>query len=359
MVICQSRSLAVLTLLMMLVDGCSGGNSGEVIVLDAPSAKPAAAAAAIRASTPEAADQAISPRVLRRFSALKPGADQPVALVELGRSLYYDQRLSSTGMVSCNSCHPLDNYGVTDTPVSTGVNGQRGSRNAPSTYHAAQHFVQFWDGRAPTIDLQALGPLQNLKEMGMSPIAIVTTLQGISGYAALFSRAFPGDKNPITLAHVGNAIGAFEHGLSTPSRWDRYLLGDVSALTAKEVEGAKVFANIGCIVCHTGPYIGGSMFEKLGARAPWPKGPDHGRSAVTGLSADEMVFKVPSLRNVARTAPYFHDGSVTKLDDAVRKMAHYQLGVDLEEDEVAAIVSWLGALTGEIPQAYIAKPVLP
>jgi cytochrome c peroxidase len=243
--------------------------------------------------------------------------------------------------------------------VSTGILGRKGARNAPSTYNAAGHFAQFWDGRAETVEQQAVMPIQNKDEMGLSPAEAVAALQRIAGYREDFARAFPGETQPITFSRIGLAIGAFEHGLVTPSRWDRYLRGDKSALTAEEKAGAKLFANTGCIVCHTGPYVGGSMFERLGARIPWPKATDNGRKAVTGAAADNMVFKVPSLRNVAMTAPYFHDGSATTLDQAVRMMAHHQLGVDLEDDEVREIKAWLGSLTGDIPGEYIAPPVLP
>jgi cytochrome c peroxidase len=175
----------------------------------------------------------------------------------------------------------------------------------------------------------------------------------------MFERAFPGEAGAITVGNVATALAEFERGLMTPGRWDRYLGGDAKALTASEKEGAKLFANLGCMVCHTGAYIGGTMFEKLGVFVPWPNQTDHGRREVTHDPVDDMVFKVPGLRNVARTAPYFHDGSVASLDTAVRMMAHHQLGVDLTEEEARSIVAWLNALTGEIPRDYTAPPVLP
>jgi cytochrome c peroxidase len=345
--------------LLLALAACSSSTDSEVMVVDA---QPAATAspAATPATAGTHANEELSPRVLRRFAPLEAKA-QPAnrALADLGRKLYYDPRLSKTGEVSCNTCHPLDKYGATNTPVSTGVEGRQGPRNAPSTYHASGHFVQFWDGRADTIEKQAVMPILNMDEMGMSPAEAVGVIKRVAGYRAEFARAFPGESDPVSFERIGLAIGAFEHGLVTPSRWDRYLRGDKSALNAEEKAGAKLFANLGCIVCHTGPYIGGSMFERLGARVAWPENDDRGRKAVTGQEADDMVFKVPSLRNVAMTAPYFHDGSSTTLGDAVRKMARHQLGVELEDDEVRELEAWLGSLTGEIPTEYIKQPELP
>jgi len=193
----------------------------------------------------------------------------------------------------------------------------------------------------------------------MTADAVVAALRSIPGYVDQFARAFPGEARPVSFDNVGIAIGAFERGLVTPSRWDRYLQGDVAALSSAEKDGAKLFANLGCVVCHTGAYLGGAMFEKLGARVPWPNQADAGRELVTGSEADRMMFKVPSLRNVAKTAPYFHDGSAATLEIAVRLMAHHQLDEDPPDEEIEAIVTWLGSLTGDIPAAYIAMPVLP
>ena len=336
---------------------CARGSAAEVIVIDEEPAT--RSSAPVNLSAGSTAGE-ISPRILRRFAALERDmSPRSNALVDLGRMLYYEPRLSRTGLVSCNSCHLLEHYGTTNAAVSTGVDNQRGTRNAPSTYHAAGHFAQFWDGRVSTIEEQAKGPIENKLEMGMSAAEVVAVLTGIDGYRDAFQVAFPNDAAPISFDHVAGAIGAFERGLITPSRWDLFLAGDAGALTPAEKTGAKVFANVGCLVCHTGPYIGGSMFEKVGARTPWPAQRDRGRRTVTGNLADDMVFKVPSLRNVAQTAPYFHDGSAATLDQAVRAMAHYQLGIDLRADEVRDLVAWLGSLTGTLPKDYITKPVLP
>jgi len=356
----QPAALAAALLLVLLCAGCSSGTDSEVMMVESqPAATGAGAPTAMTPGQSYATDE-LSPRVLRRFAPLDP-AIKPAdgALTDLGRKLYYDPRLSKTGMVSCNSCHPLDKYGTTQTAVSTGINGRLGARNAPSTYNAAGHFVQLWDGRAATVEKQALMPIENKDEMGMTAADAVIAIKNIAGYRDDFAHAFPGESQPITADRIGQAIGAFEHGLVTPARWDRYLRGDKSALNAQEKAGAKLFANLGCIVCHTGPYVGGSMFEHVGARIPWPRSADRGRKQVTGAAADDMVFKVPSLRNVAKTAPYFHDGSAQTLNQAVRMMARHQLGVELDDDEARELEAWLGSLTGDIPHEYIAQPVLP
>ena len=277
----------------------------------------------------------------------------------MGRVLYFEPLLSRSGRISCNTCHPLDHYGTTPTRVSTGVDGKLGRRNAPTVYNAVGHFRQFWDGRAANLTEQALGPLEDPTEMGMDAAGVERVLRDIPGYRPLFAHAFPNEPDPIRIGNVVTAIAEFERGLVTPARWDRYLAGDAQALTPAEKEGAKLFANLGCMVCHTGAYVGGTMFEKLGIFVPWPNQSDHGRRDFTHNPADDMVFKVPSLRNVAQTGPYFHDGSVDTLDGAVRTMARHQLGVDLTEEEAVSIATWLGALTGEIPRQYIAAPRLP
>lgn len=302
----------------------------------------------------------LSPRLLRRFAAIRPPSLAPDSeLVQLGRMLYFEPLLSRTGNISCNSCHPLDQYGTTPTKVSVGINGRLGRRNAPTVYNTGGHFRLFWDGRAATLAEQASGPISDPNEMGMSPVRAVQVLSSIPGYRTAFAQAFPNQGDAITIEHATTAIAEFERGLVTPARWDRYIDGDTHALTAPEKEGAKLFANLGCMVCHTGAYVGGTMFEKLGIFSPWPNQADRGRREITHNPADDMVFKVPSLRNVARTPPYFHDGSAPTLDTAVRMMAHHQLGVELSEEEAQSIAAWLGSLTGDIPRDYIARPILP
>ena len=282
------------------------------------------------------------------------------AKVTLGRMLFYDARLSKGRDVSCNSCHSLKDYGVDGKAVSSGHKGQLGGRNSPTVYHAAGHIAQFWDGRATTVEEQAKGPVLNPVEMAMGSAAEVTTaLRGIAGYRPLFQAAFPGAADPVTFDNMAQAIGAFERGLVTPSRWDRFLNGDRTALTQDEMAGHHEFMHGGCASCHNGPFVGGRMFQKLGAEKPWPVSTDVGRVAVTRSEVDRMAFKVPSLRNVEKTGPYFHNGKVATLDEAVRLMGEYQLNAKLEDRQVRQIVAWLKTLTGDIPRDYIREPALP
>jgi cytochrome c peroxidase len=283
------------------------------------------------------------------------------ARVALGRMLYYDPRLSVDSTVSCNKCHPLGGaYGVDHLPVSFGVRGQTGVRNPPTVFNAAGHLAQFWDGRAPTVEEQAKGPIVNPVEMAMpNGDAVAQRLRAVAQYRAAFAAAFPGEAEPVTYDNVGVAIGAFERGLVTPSRWDAFQAGDTTALTADERRGFNTFAALGCPACHRGVYVGGDRYEKAGLVEPWPEQGDLGRYALTHRPGDRMVFKVPSLRNVEQTAPYFSDGQVATLDEAVRRMARYQLGRKLSDAEVASVVTWLKSLTGTVPEDYIRPPILP
>jgi cytochrome c peroxidase len=347
-------------LVIVLVVACQAAcdsNVGSVMRL--PAMPVAVHPPGKRANTGSSAED-LNPRLLRRFKALDPApTDASPALVNLGRQLYYEPLLSSNRKVSCNTCHPLDRYGATATPVSTGVDGRRGSRNAPSTFNASGHFRQFWDGRTATSREQVKGPIQNPLEMAMDEVTLVQRLSSIEGYRRAFEYSYPGSGQAITLDHVADAIASFERGLLTPARWDHYLAGDNAALSAREKAGAKLFANLGCIVCHAGQFLGGSMFARAGAVIPWPNQTDRGRRAVTGNAADDMIFKVPSLRNVAKTAPYFHDGSTATLIEAVQMMARHQLGYPLTPDEADAIATWMGSLTGTIPADFVRVPELP
>lgn len=299
------------------------------------------------------------------FKALPPVMDSaanPITeeKVVLGRMLYYDARLSKGQDVSCNSCHELSKYGVDNQPVSDGYKGQKGTRNSPTVYNAAGHFVQFWDGRAPTVEEQAKGPILNPVEMAMpNEKRALAVVDSMPEYVAAFQKAFPGEKHPVTFDNLAKAIGAFERKLVTVSRWDKFLVGDQAALTDAEKAGLNKFLEAGCQNCHNGVYLGGSMFQKLGLAIPWDNANDPGRFAVTKQEADRMVFKVPTLRNVEKTAPYFHDGSIATLDEAVRQMANHQLARTLSKEEADSIATFLKALTGELPTEYIKEPPLP
>ncbi len=290
------------------------------------------------------------------------GEKNPVTAekIDLGRMLFYEPRLSKNQKISCNSCHQLDNYGVDSEATSPGHKGQRGGRNSPTVYHAAGHLAQFWDGREPDVEAQAKGPVLNPIEMAMpSEQHVVKVLKSIPGYVKAFKQAFPDQKDPLTYDNMAKAIGAFERKLVTPSRVDKYLAGDTKALTLGEKQGMIEFFNAGCLVCHTGRYFGGDKYMKLGLVKPWPGIKDVGRSEITKNESDKHAFKVPSLRNIAKTGPYLHDGSQTDLKKQIRMMAKHQLGKDLTDKQVESIHTFLQALTGEIPKDYIKKPKLP
>jgi cytochrome c peroxidase len=306
-------------------------------------------------------DADIAPEHLFMFSALRtptPATELAALRIDLGRRLYYDAHLSENASVSCNSCHQLTKYGVDPgKPVSFGHNQRPGGRNSPTVYNAGLQFVQFWDGRAATLADQASGPMMNPVEMGMSgPAAVLAYIRSRPDYIQQFRAAYPGVKDPITLDNVTNAIAAFEAGLQTPARWDKYLQGDSSALTDAEKQGLRIFLRTGCAACHAGTAMGGNSYEQLGASRNWPDHSDVGRSGVTHQPGDAMYFKVPILRNVENTGPWFHNGKVQTLDEAVRLMAKHEAGQNLSDTEVRSIVVFLHALTGEIPQRYIQPP---
>jgi cytochrome c peroxidase len=300
-------------------------------------------------STVALADDASWKAAFAPLPEVAASAENPITpqKVALGRRLYLDTRLSKDETISCNSCHNLKTFGVDNEPTSPGHKGQRGGRNSPSSFNAALHATQFWDGRAATVEKQALGPILNPGEMAMpSEAAVIERLKKDKTYPAEFAAAFPAEKDPLTYANVGNAIGAFERTLITPSRLDDFLKGDDKALTSEEKKGAQLFVQTGCTACHNGAGVGGMMFQKLGLVKPYPT-TDMGRFEVTKNDADKMMFKVPSLRNVAKTGPYFHDGSVKTLEEAVSKMAEYQLGRQLTPEQVNEIVIFLNALTAK------------
>jgi cytochrome c peroxidase len=308
---------------------------------------------------------AVDPAMLPAFGVMPnvmESPDNPVTpgKVALGRMLYFEKRLSKSQEISCNTCHPLDQYGAEAKSVSDGHKGQQGSRNAPTVFNAAAHVAQFWDGRAKTVEEQAKGPIMNPVEMAMpSEEDVIAVLQSIQEYRDAFKAAFPGERNPVTIDNMAKAIGAFERTLSTPSRWDRFLAGDTGALTNEEKAGFNKFAEVGCTACHSGPLVGAAMFQKMGIQKPWPVTSDPGRFAVTHEETDRMVFKVPSLRNVEKTGPYYHDGSVATLETAVKDMGEYQLGRSLKDEEVGEIVSWLKTLSGQIPSGATRPLQLP
>lgn len=285
--------------------------------------------------------------------------------IALGKTLFYDTRLSLEGNISCNSCHNLSTYGVDNKSTSQGDNGGFGDRNSPTVYNAALHFVQFWDGRAADVEEQAGGPILNPVEMAIpDKDFLIKRLSDIKGYKPLFAAAFPGEKNPLTYDNIQKSIGAFERTLITPTRFDEYMAGKEDALSEDEKAGLDAFINAGCISCHMGSNLGGSMFQKFGVYGNYweltgSEKIDEGKFAVTGQDYEKYMFKVPSLRNIEKTSPYFHDGSVSDLKEAIKIMAKLQLNKDLTDEEVTSIVTFLKTLTAEIDQEKIAEPEMP
>ena len=290
--------------------------------------------------------------------ASKPGNPVTDAAVTLGRTLYFDPRFSKSQEISCNSCHPLDRFGADGEATSPGHGGQRGERNSPTVYNAALHVSQFWDGRAADVEEQAKGPILDPEEMAMAENDVIAVLESIPGYASLFAAAFPETETPIDYDNMARAIGAFERRLLTPAPFDAFLEGALDALDDDALRGLESFLDTGCTTCHNGVGVGGGMLQKLGLVRPYPSG-DVGRAKVTSNDAERYFFKVPSLRNVAETAPYFHDGSVATLDEAIRIMAAVQLGRDLAPHQVDSIRAFLGSLTGTPDPALTARPELP
>ena len=305
---------------------------------------------------------AFGPAELAALKSLPKSADLASSSpdrVALGKMLYFEARLSKNHDVSCNSCHHLDAFGVDGSPTSEGHQKQHGNRNAPTVLNAAIEFRQFWDGRAADVEEQATGPIVNPVEMASGEPRVVATLASMPEYVSAFDKAFPGESAPISLKNVGIAIGAFERKLLTPAPIDRWLDGDRGALTADQLAGAATFARSGCPSCHMGAGVGGAIYQKAGFVKPWPDQKDQGRFDLTKQESDRMIFKVPSLRNVTKTAPYFHDGSVASLDEAVRMMGRYQVGKELSDADVTSLVAFLGALSASPPAELVAPPVLP
>lgn len=284
------------------------------------------------------------------------------AKVKLGKMLFYETRLSVDGTVSCEKCHPFSLYGADGLQKSVAVLCRIAPRNAPTVLNAAGEISEHWIGNMKNVEEQASKAMSNRLDGNYTDV--LARLNSIQGYVALFKKAFPRDKQPITFHNIGLAIGAFERTLTTPSPFDAYLKGNKRALTRQQKEGLKTFIDTGCIQCHNGTYVGGGMYMKFGIFAPYWKYTmskliDKGRFEITKNKADLYVFKVPVLRNVAMTPPYFHDGSVGSLGEAVRIMAKIQLNKDLSKDDIAKIVSFLGSLTGKMSQATLRVPVLP
>ncbi|MFA7613466.1 MAG: cytochrome-c peroxidase [Candidatus Caldatribacteriota bacterium] len=291
--------------------------------------------------------------------------------IELGKMLYFDPRISIDGTISCNSCHNVMADGADMRSFGAGVQGKRGGRGSPTVWNSAFMTVQFWDGRAPSLEEQAKGPMTNPVEMAMPDHKLVVErIQKIPGYVDAFKKVFPKDKK-ITIDNVAKAIASYERTLITPnSKFDKYMKGDKKAMNAQEIRGMKLVEEIGCTSCHNGVNFAGDGFKMgEGHYQPFPQIPgseydkkydllsDLGRYDVTKKDEDKNHWRVPTWRNIALTAPYFHNGKVKTLDEAVRVMAKTQLGLDLKKKQVEDIVAFLNALTGEFPVQTM--PMLP
>ena len=293
------------------------------------------------------------------LTAVAENPDNPITdeKVRLGKILYFDNRLSKDQTQSCNTCHNLSTFGVDNEQFSEGDDGtSMGDRNSPTVFNAAFHTTQFWDSRAKDVEEQAGLPILNPVEMNIpSEDFLIKRLASTDLYPPLFAAAFPDESNPLTYDNLKKAIGAFERTLVTPSKFDDYLNGNKGALSLEEKKGLKTFIQVGCLTCHTGSQLGGNMLQKFGVYDNYwsltgSDPVDEGRFKETGNEIDKYMFKVPTLRNVAMTYPYFHDGSVEKLEDAVKIVAKLNLNKDLTEEEVKSIVIFLNTLTGDIPE---------
>ncbi|UCN00192.1 c-type cytochrome [Sulfurimonas sp. SWIR-19] len=285
--------------------------------------------------------------------------------IRLGKMLFHEKRVSIDGTTSCVKCHPFSYYGADNLEKARGNFGKLNPRNAPTVLNAAGQITQHWRGDRKDVEDQAKKALLGKASFGAPSYEWVEKRLGsIPQYQVLFQKAFPNDKNPISVDNYAEAIGAWERTLSTPSRFDEFLEGRSNALTQEEKAGLKTFIKTGCASCHSGALLGGTMNQKFGMVAPYweytkSKKIDEGRYNVTKKEEDKYVFKVPQLRNVAMTSPYFHDGSVTSLKEAVKIMAKVQLGVDLSQEETQSIYLFLQSLTGKLSQDIVTVPILP
>jgi cytochrome c peroxidase len=288
-----------------------------------------------------------------------PAASTDTDKIALGKMLFFESRLSKGQDISCNTCHALDKSGADGKKISEGHKKQAQTRSTPTVFAAAAQFKQFWDGHGKDVEEASTAHITDPKIMAMADEkAVVAVLASMPEYVDAFKKAFSADKD-ITLANAGKALGAFQRTLYFPTKWDKYLGGDKTAMSDDELKGLKAFLDTGCQACHLGPGVGGSMMQKLGLVKPWPDQKDQGAFDVTKQEADKMMFKVSPLRQIEKTGPYLHDGSADSLEKAVTMMADYQLGKTLADDQVKSIVAFLKTLTAEPPADVVKAPALP
>jgi cytochrome c peroxidase len=306
-------------------------------------------------------------QILGPLPASMPSAENPITpeKVTLGRILFYEPRISVDGTVSCSKCHPIALYAADGLRKSMGHNCTENPRNDPTVFNAASQISEHWIGNRTSVEDQAKQAVTGPPAFGMpSYESVEKVLRSYTQYQALFKAAFPSDKEPVTVDNFAKAVGAFERTLVTPAPLDAFLKGKKDAMTEQQKRGLGAFMDQGCTGCHFSPFVGGQMYQKFGLFEPYWKYTksekiDEGRYVVTKKESDKYVFKVPVLRNVAMTRPYFHDGSVGGLEEAVRIMGKIQLGKDLPEEQIQDIVAFLHSLTGKIPDNVMTVPLLP
>jgi cytochrome c peroxidase len=341
---------------LVLLGGCDNKKS------DNPAPNPVQTPTATSSATESAPKpRAFDPGQLMAFGPLPAKIERPDNLltddkVALGKLLFFDTRLSAGQDVSCNSCHDVTKSGADDQPFSTGTKKTKTRRNAPTIFNAAGNFAQGWDGRWELFEEAVVPHASDPTIMGTDDKKLVATISGVPAYAAAFKKSFPDAKAPVSAETISNALGAYARKLLTPSRWDKFLGGDQSALTDDEKAGLGVFLDVNCVSCHAGKWVGAAQNQKLGLAKPWPNNTDPGRFEVTKQGVDKEVFKVPTLRNITKTAPYLHDGSVATLEENVKLMGRHQLGKELTDAQVKSIVVFLGALIGDAPKDLVTKP---
>ena len=364
--------LTLIAAAVLGLSACSQEKAQNAPANSASSTAAAPASAAADHSNASEEDKALLKQAQSLFQPLPSPQEMQKAhpftpeQVALGHQLWFDSRLSRGNTVSCNSCHNLASAGVDNTPTSQGHKGQMGGRNSPTVLNAALLGSQFWDGRAATVEEQAGGPLLNPVEMAnIDKASVAKKIADIPEYQAQFKKAYADKGGAVNFENITDAIAAFERTLLTPTKWDDYLRGNVNAMTPQEKQGVRSFINNGCIACHQGVNLGGNSFQKFGLiKGPYwqftgSKKHDEGRFEVTKAENDKFVFRVPGLRNVALTYPYFHDGSVWELDKAVAIMGEAQLGKQLPQSEVDNISAFLKTLSGKVPESARMLPELP
>lgn len=344
---------------LLFVPACGGATPAPVApapgapapVTAAPAPAPQESATAKKPAAPVRVDY----DTVKRLFGMEPMAP-PVEnastpeKVALGKALFHETSLSKNGALSCASCHDLANYGQDGKARSPRVDGKPTERNTPSVWNAARQFAQFWDARATTVEDHALVHALDANGLGLADEAeLVTKLKAKPELGAAFGKAFPGEADAVTVKNFQLAVGAFERTLVTKSKFDAYLEGDQKALSNEEKLGLNNFTSLGCISCHMGRLVGGGMVQKIGVIKPYAT-EDIGRAKITGSDADKFLFKVPSLTNVEKTAPYNHDGKTATLEENVTVMAAVQLGKELKPAELASLVAFLKTLTGPMPK---------